>query len=116
GLDTGGTVLLPKSVSERLGLHLGSTMAFQGTAGKPAEVRVAGIVERGLPGSSGEAVLVGWPEASSRLGVLGADFYAVRFAPGDAGAAARPQLEGAARQLALEPASIDRVQGAINDA
>jgi putative ABC transport system permease protein len=116
GLDGDGTVLLPRSVAEHLGLHLGSTMALQGAAGKPLELRVAGIVERGLPGSSGEALIVGWADASGSLGVLGADFFAARFSPDELGAAARPQLEAAARELALEPAPLDRVQGAVSEA
>jgi putative ABC transport system permease protein len=115
-LDAGGTVILPKSVAERLGLNLGASMAFGSGGGKTADLRVAGIVERGLPGSSGEAVLVGWPDATTHFGVVGADFFAARFAAGEAGVAARPQLEATARQLALEPASLDRVQGAITDA
>ncbi|HEY3072633.1 MAG TPA: ABC transporter permease [Candidatus Limnocylindrales bacterium] len=116
GLDAGGTILLPRSVAERLGLHLGSAMAFQGAGGKPIELRIAGIIERGLPGSSGEALVIGWPDASASLGVVGADFFAARFAPGETGAAARPRLEAAARQLALEPAPLDRVQGAVSSA
>ena len=115
-LDAGGTVLLPRSVAERLGLHMGSAMAFQGAGGKPIELRIAGIIERGLPGSSGEALVVGWPDASASLGVVGADFFAARFAPGETGAEARPGLEAAARQLALEPAPLDRVQGAVSSA
>jgi putative ABC transport system permease protein len=83
--------------------------------GATAEMRVAGIVARGLPGRSAETVFVGWSDATGRFGVLGADSFAVRFAPGQA-VSARLALEQAARQLALEPASLDAIGGAISDA
>jgi putative ABC transport system permease protein len=79
------------------------------------QLTVAGIVERSMPGSGGEAVLVGWKDATSTLGVLGADAFAVRFAPG-AEATAAPALSDAAKQVALEASPIDRIQGAIADA
>jgi putative ABC transport system permease protein len=115
GLDGGGTVLLPRSVADRLGLRLGDTMRLALGGGATAEMRIAGIVARGLPGRSAETVFVGWPDATARFGVLGADSFAVRFAPGQA-VSARPALEQAARQLALEPASLDAIGGAISDA
>ncbi len=115
GLDGGGTVILPRSQSERLGLGLGATMRFTVGAATPANLRVAGIVERTLPGKAGETVLVGWSDATALFGVLGADSFAVRFAPG-ASADARPALEAAARELALEPNTLDAVRGAIGDA
>jgi putative ABC transport system permease protein len=115
GLDGGGTVILPRSQSERLGLGLGATMRFTVGGSAPADLRVAGIVERTLPGKAGETVLVGWPDATKLFGVLGADSFAVRFAPG-AEAGARPALEAAARELALEPNTLDTVRGAIGDA
>ena len=114
GLDGGGTVLVPRSVADRLGLRLGDTMRFALGNGATADLRIAGIVARGLPGRSGETVFVGWPDAP-RFGVLGADSFAVRFAPGQA-ATARPALETVARQLALQPTSIDSIGGAISDA
>jgi putative ABC transport system permease protein len=115
GLDAGGTVILPRSQAERLGLAIGATMRFTVGAAKPAELRVAGIVERTLPGKAGETVLVGWKDATTLFGVLGADSFAVRFAPGSA-ASAQPALETAARELALEPNTLDAVRGAIGDA
>jgi putative ABC transport system permease protein len=115
GLDGGGTVLLPRSVADRLGLRLGDTMRFSLGGGATADMRVAGVVARGLPGRSAETVFIGWPDATGRFGVLGADSFAVRFAAGQA-ASARPALEQAARQLALEPASLDAIGGAISDA
>ena len=58
--------------------------------------RIVGIVARGLPGQSGESVLVGWSDATGHFGVLGADAFAIRFAPGQA-AAARPLALGRPR-------------------
>ena len=115
GLDAGGTVILPRSQAERLGLGIGATMRFTVGAASPAELRVAGIVERTLPGKAGETVLVGWKDATTLFGVHGADSFAVRFAPG-AMAGAQPALEEAARELALEPNTLDAVRGAIGDA
>jgi putative ABC transport system permease protein len=119
GLDAGGTVILPRSQADRFGLRVGDSMRFTvGAAGggsPTAELRVSGIVERSLPGRAGEAILVGWSDATSIFGVLGADSFAVRFAPGSV-ATARPALEDQARQLALEPNTIDAVRGAISDA
>jgi putative ABC transport system permease protein len=123
-LDGGGTVILPRSQADRLGLRVGDTMHFTtatssaggatgGVGG--ADLRVTGIVERSLPGQSGESILVGWSDATSLFGVLGADSFAIRFAP-SAPATARADLEAAARQLALEPNTLDAVRGAIGDA
>ncbi len=115
GLDAGGTVILPRSQADRLGLGLGATMRFTVGAASPADLRVAGIVERTLPGKAGETMLVGWKDAAALFGVLGADSFAVRFAPGSM-AGAQPALEQAARELALEPNTLDVVRGAIGDA
>jgi putative ABC transport system permease protein len=90
-------------------------MRFTVGASTPATLRVAGIVERTLPGKAGESVLVGWSDATSLFGVVGADSFAVRFAPG-AATDARPALEAAARELALEPNTLEAVRGAIGDA
>jgi len=79
------------------------------------ELTVVGIAKRSMPGTSGEAILVGWPDATNTLGVLGADAFAVRFAPG-AAATATPLLEDAARKIALEANPIERIQGAIAEA
>ena len=70
------------------------------------------IADRTIPGTLGEAILVGWPDATERLGVLGADAFAIRFGPGQE-AAARPAVEEAARGYALEPATLDQAAGAI---
>ena len=114
-LDTGGSAILPVSQSDRLGLRVGDTMDFAVGEGEAMSLRVAGIVERTIPGRTGETVLVGWTDATESFGVAGADFFAVRFAS-DAGARARQGVEELARLNALEPSTLDRVQGAIADA
>jgi putative ABC transport system permease protein len=114
GLDAGGSVIIPLSQAERLQLRVGEVMELPVGGARRLSVRVAGITERTLPGDVGETVLLGWTDATA-LGVQGADFFAVRFAPGRA-TEARAALDAAARTLALEPASLDRIQGAVADA
>jgi putative ABC transport system permease protein len=114
-LDAGGAVVLPESQAERLALGVGDRMTVTGADGAPVDLAVAGIVEHAFPGSAGETVLVGWDEAMGRLGVAGADFFVVRLEP-DASTPVRLALQSIARQMALEPATIDRIQGAIADA
>jgi putative ABC transport system permease protein len=94
---------------------VGSTLTLAVGEGKVVDLRVGGIAERTLPGGVGEAVLVGWPDATAVFGVAGADVLAVRFAPGQA-AAARPRLEAAARLAALEPNPLETVAGAVDTA
>ena len=114
-LEGGGTAILPTSQADRLGLRVGDTMDFAVGEGQAKTLRVSGIVERTLPGRTGETVLVGWTDATESFGVEGADFFAVRFTP-DAGVRARQAVEELARINALEPSTLDRVQGAIADA
>ena len=110
-LDAGGAVILPAAVADRLGLPLGGLL--QVLAGREiVPLRVVGIAARTIPGSSGEAVLVGWPDATQRLGALGADVFAVRYAPGQAAAAAAA-LEPLARMDALELAPLQAIAGTI---
>jgi putative ABC transport system permease protein len=113
GLDTGGVAVLPRSVAERTGLTVGSTLTLVVGEGRVVDLRVAGIVERSLPGGVGEAVLVGWPDATAVFGVEGADVLAIRYAPGQI-AVARPELETAARLAALEPNPLETVAGAVD--
>jgi putative ABC transport system permease protein len=113
-VDSGGTVVIPVSQAERLQLRVGDVMELPAGGARRLSVRVGGIAERTLPGEAGETVLLGWPDATP-LGVQGADFFAIRFAPGRE-TEARPALDQAARTLALEPASLDRIQGAVSDA
>ena len=91
------------------------TMNAAAADGTTAPLRVVGIAERTLPGRGGESVLVGWNDATNRFGVIGADAFAVRFAPG-APATTRDDLAETARQSALEVVTLDRVAGAIEDA
>ena len=110
-LDAGGAAILPAAVADRLGIPLGGSL--QVLAGREiVALRVVGIAARTIPGSSGEAVLVGWPDATQRLGVLGADVFAVRYAPGQA-APATAALAPVARAMALEPASLEALAGTI---
>ncbi len=113
-LDAGGAVILPAAIADRLGLPLGGSL--QVLAGRQVvALRVVGIAARTIPGAAGEAVLVGWPDATARLGVLGADVFAVRYVPGQATTAAA-DLEPVARAAALEPASLDALAGTIGAA
>jgi putative ABC transport system permease protein len=114
-LDAGGAAILPAGLAGTLGLAVGDTMHIPVDGATSADLRVAAIVERSMPGTSGEAILVGWKDATETLGVLGADAYAVRFSPG-AAAIARPALRETAQTFALEANPIERVQGAVADA
>ena len=114
-LDEGGSVILPRSVAERLGLTVGSTLTLAVSEGRVADLRVVAIAERTLPGSVGEAVLIGWKDATAIFGVPGADVLAIRYAPGRA-ADARPTVDETARQQALEPNSLAVVAGAVDSA
>jgi putative ABC transport system permease protein len=115
GLDAGGTTVLPRAIAERMGLGVGSIFSITLGKGKSLDLRVAGIAERTLPGRAGESALVGWKDATSALGVAGADMFAIRYLPGRE-ADARPMLEQTARGLALEPNPLGRVAGAVDAA
>jgi putative ABC transport system permease protein len=114
-LDAGGVAIVPEGLATSLGLALGQTMRLPIDATRELELEVAAIVERSMPGTSGEAILVGWEDATESLGVLGADAFAVRFVPGTE-ETARPALRAAAKTLALESNPIERIQGAVADA
>ncbi len=118
-LDAGGSVILPAAQAQRLALGLGDTMTLAASRGAPISLTVVGIVERGMPGSGGEAILVGWPDAT-RFGVTGADALAVRFLADGPGTPSRSDsmaaVADAARELGLQPVPLDRVEGAISDA
>jgi putative ABC transport system permease protein len=110
-LDAGGAVIVPSAIADRLGIPLGGSLQVR--AGRDiVALRVVGIAARTIPGSSGEAVLVGWKDATERLGVVGADLFAVRYTPGEAATAAST-LAPLARAAALEPASLQAVAGSI---
>ncbi len=114
-IDDGGSTIVPQALADRLGLDVGSLITVPTAAGDALDLTVAGIVERSIPGRTGEAMLVGWSDATDRLGVTGADVFALRFAPG-APASARDTLRTEASALALEVVPLDRIEGAISDA
>lgn len=113
-LDAGGAVILPAAVAARTGLAIDETLDLAAADGSSLTLRIVGIAERTLPGRGGESLLVGWPDAE-RLGVIGADAFAVRFTP-DATDEARADLASEARAVALEPVALEQIQGAIGDA
>jgi putative ABC transport system permease protein len=113
-LDERGTAIVPAGIAARDGLAPGSTLTVTAADGSALDLRVVAVAERTLPGRSGESILVGWPDAE-RLGVAGADAFAVRFAP-SASAVDRAALAEEARTLALDPVPLDRIQGAIGEA
>ena len=113
-LDAGGSVILPAAVADRLDLPLEATLSVTGADGAALPLRVVAIAERTLPAPGGEAVLVSWADAAA-LGIAGADAFAVRLTP-DAPAGDRAALADTARSLALEPADLDRIEGAIGGA
>ena len=114
-LDAGGAAILPRSIADRTALGVGSTLTLAIGDGRVIDLRVVGVTERTLPGKAGEAVLVGWQDATSAFGVAGADVFAVRYAPGRQ-ADTQPTLERTARELALEPSPLERIAGAVDDA
>ncbi len=114
-IDEGGSAIVPESVARRLGLRVGDELRFPVGGGRTVALRIVGIVERTIPGRTGETVMVGWGDATDGFGVAGADAFAVRYAPG-AAATAGPALEAVARGLALEPSSLERIAGAVDDA
>ncbi|MBA2372863.1 MAG: FtsX-like permease family protein, partial [Chloroflexi bacterium] len=115
GLDTGGAALLPLSAAGRLGLGLDDTLTVATSTGATLDLRVAGIVERSLPGPASEAILVGWSDATTSLGVAGTDAFAVRFVA-DATLEQRSAFADEARGLALAPTPIAGIDGAIGAA
>jgi putative ABC transport system permease protein len=114
-LDAGGATILPVALADRLGLTVGQSVALPTSDGGRLQLKIAGIVERSIPGKTGEAMLIGWGDATTSLGVAGADVFALRFAP-DAPASSRTALEAAANDLALEVVPLDQIEGAISDA
>ncbi len=114
-LDQGGSAILPVAAAKRLGLGVGDTITLALGGGTTLELTIDGVVERSIPGGGGEAILLGWPDASGRIGVAGADVFAVRFAP-DAPRDSHVALETVARSLALEAVPLGRIQGAVTDA
>ena len=114
-LDAGGATIVPAALADRLRLTVGQPIALPTADGGRLELKIVGIVERSIPGKTGESMLVGWTDATTHLGVAGADVFALRFAP-DAPATARETLQTKANGLALEVVPLDRIEGAISDA
>lgn len=114
-LDDGGTAIVPAAVADRLGLHVGDVINLAMGDGTTLGLRIDGIVDRSIPSGGGEAILVGWPDAVSSIGVTGANVLAVRFIPG-ASPVQRSDLEAKAAGYALEASPLDRIQGAVSEA
>jgi putative ABC transport system permease protein len=114
-LDGGAAAILPQSVADRTGLGVGSTLTLAVGNGQVVDLPVVGVTARTIPGKAGEAVLLGWDEATTTFGVAGADVLAVRYQPGRQ-VDTQPILETTARELALEPNPLERVAGAVDDA
>ena len=113
-LDAGGATIVPVAMAERFGLQLGDVVSVPTASGDTLGLRVVGIVERSIPGRAGEAMLVGWTDATTRLGVAGADAFAVRFTPDGLRTVANGDLKATATTLALEVVTLDQVNGAID--
>jgi putative ABC transport system permease protein len=113
-LDRGGAVIVPASLANSIGMHVGDTVEFA-TGPTVFSLRVAGIVSHSIPAQGQEAVLVGWTDALGQFGVTGADFYAARFEAGRE-TEARAALNAEAARYALQPNELDRVTGTVGDA
>ena len=110
-LDAGGAVILPKTLADATGVHVGDSVEFA-TGTTLSSLKVVGIVAHSIPADAQEAILVGWPDALGLFGVTGADFYAVRYSPGQE-ASARPALEAAAIGYALQPSDLEPRPGHV---
>jgi putative ABC transport system permease protein len=113
-LDAGGSAIVPAGLAAANAVSVGSVLRATAADGSRLDLTVVGLAERTLPGRSGESILVGWPDAA-RLGVAGADAFAVRF-ESPASAVDQAALAEEARGLALDPVPLDRIQGAIGEA
>lgn len=109
GLDAGGTTIVPRSLADRLGLGVGSVLRL-GFGDAVTDLAVTGVVEHTFPAPDGETALVSWSDATGSLGAVGADFYAIRYASGASGDVA-VQVASTARELALQPTSLDEIRG-----
>ncbi len=111
-LDDGGSVIVPATTANRLGLGVGDDMTFALGKGRTEDLRVVGIAERSLPGHAGEALLVGWNDATTGFGVAGADSYAIRLRA-DADDAVTTAVAANAARLGLQVETFEQVEGAI---
>ena len=114
-LDAGGATILSERISRRLGATVGDTVEPLSGDGGTLALRVVGVAETTLPGRTGDTMLVGWTDATTSLGVTGADAFAVRFRPA-ATATERAALADEARALALDPTPVDAIRTTVGDA
>ncbi|MFL5725204.1 MAG: FtsX-like permease family protein [Chloroflexota bacterium] len=114
-LDAGGSVIVPLGFAARNELSVGSEMELAIGDGRIVSLHVAGIAERTLPGDGGEAILVGWRDATESLGVTGADALAVRFAPSRE-VDARAAIDQLAVESALQPTPLAELASAVDAA
>jgi len=118
-LDRGGSAIVATSTAERFDIAAGDLLSFAVGDGQIVRLSVVAIADRTLPGPGGETILVGWSDATEAFGVAGADVFAVRYsavAGTGAGDAARSAVHSLASSRALEPAALDRIEGAVSDA
>jgi putative ABC transport system permease protein len=113
-LDAGGSVIVPDSLAQSAGIRMGDSLEFA-TGPSTVRLQVVGIVAHSIPSQTQEAILVGWSDATSAFGVVGADFYAVRYLPGWE-AEGRSKVDAAAMSYALAPNDLERVTGTVGDA
>jgi putative ABC transport system permease protein len=113
-IDAGGAAIVPAGLAARLDLAVDRVLTLPTATGQALDLRIVGVIERSIPGSTGESILVGWTDATT-LGVAGADAFAVRFAP-DASAGARETLREIATTYALDYVTLERIKGAVDDA
>ncbi len=113
-LDASGSVIVPESLADAANIRVGDSVEFA-TSTAPSRLHVVGIVAHSIPAGAQEAILIGWSDALNQFGVSGADFYAVRFVPGQE-ALGRAALDSAATSYALQPNDLDRVTGTVGDA
>ena len=83
------------------GSATGDVLAATAADGSVLDLRVAAVADRTLPGQEGETLLVGWSDAE-RLGVAGADGFAIRYATA---ATAEQRAAVAATRRAPSPSS-----------
>ncbi len=112
-LDAGGATIVPAAIAARFGLAVGDVVTVPAADGGSLDLQVVGIVERSLPGKTGESMLIGWADATDRLGVAGADAFAVRFDP-TATSANTAALDTEADLLALQVVPLDQIEGAVS--
>jgi len=108
-LDAGGSVIVPQSLAQASGIRVGDTLSFA-TGPSPTRLRVVGIVAHSIPSEAQEAVLIGWPDAGV-FGAAGADFFAVRYEPGQDATAGVVVASDGGGQDALSHADADCPSG-----